>query len=160
MSFMKRNSAVSFLMFLLLACSPAWTGPSSSEAKKLVKEFHRAQSSQMKALIHQQRLDLKELKATLKTEFKEIKSKEKENRKKFFEEHSKGSEKREYMKGFIARMKKLESDQSTALDERKKEHARIKEELIKEQKTKREQFESVLKGGTLPDESLWPPKGH
>ncbi|MCM0606641.1 MAG: hypothetical protein KA715_11170 [Xanthomonadaceae bacterium] len=147
-------------MSTIVSCVPAWTGPSSSETKKLLKEFKRAQSSQLKALNHQQDLDLKELKTTLKTEKGEIKTHEQKARKAFFDEHPKGAERREYIKAYIDRMKKMEADHARALDDRKKAQRDAKEALIKEQKDKLTQFEDVMKNGTLPDDSLWPPKGH
>lgn len=156
---LKQSFALVAILMGVISCSPGWTGPSNSEAKKLLKEFHKAQTSQLKALVHQQQLDLKELKTTLKTEFREVKAKEQAARKKYFEEHSKGPEKREYMKQFIARMKKLESDHAHALEDRKKSQRDAKEALQKEQNAKRLQFETALKGGTIPTDSLWPPKG-
>lgn len=147
-------------LMTVTSCVPAWTGPSTAEAKKLMKEFKRAQVSQLKALSHQQELDYKELKTTLKTEKSEIKTAEQKARKTFFDEHPKGTERREYIKRYIERMKKMESDHSHALEDRKKSHRDAKEALIKEQKEKLAEFEKVLKNGTLPDETLWPPKGH
>src|SRR5262245_31754182 len=75
------------------------------EGKKLLKEFQKAQKTQLKAADHRQDLELKELKNSQKARIREWETKEKELRHAFFKEHSKGPDRRTYIQDFLTRRK-------------------------------------------------------
>ena len=155
---MKLLSTLLTMMFLM-SCSKAWTGPSSAEGKKLLEHFRKAQTSELKAMLHQQDLDLKEFKKTQKTAKSEKKAAETEARHKFFAEHPKSAERRVYVKEYVKRMQDFDKEQDAALKAHREETRIAREALLKKQSENRKTFEDVLKKGTLPEESLWPVSG-
>lgn len=125
----------------------------------LKKEFARAQASEMKALDHQCKFELKELKASQDAKQKEWRHKENEARHKFFDEHPKGSERRDYVQDF---MNRRDAFTKTLAEEKarlvKDQEARVSA-LKAEQSTKLRLFNESLKKGEIPSKDLWPRAG-
>ncbi len=126
---------------------------------QIAREYLRAQKSEIKALEFRQKLELKELKASQQARFEEWKRKETEARHKYFEEHSSGPEKREYVINFVERRKAFLQILS---DER---NARIRDQQVRVESVKSDQaarlkeFIAYLDRGERPPQELWPQPG-
>ena len=94
---------------------PGWTagmeapGPSllqsasgEFDAKTLLKEFLRAQNTELAAVRHRQDSEIRELDASQKARRREWEEKERKNRKDFFASHLDGPERRVYIKDFLS----------------------------------------------------------
>ena len=159
----------SMLLFQALSVGPslaaepsplATPSPAHSyEPKQLLKEFIRAQSSELKALEHRQKLELAELKSANSARLKYWNKTEENDRHQFFADHPRGVDRREYIQGFKRRREdllKLMSDEKT---KRLSDQATQLKALKEDQAAKLKEFKDHLAKGEKPDESLWP-KGY
>ncbi len=130
-----------------------------AEGKKLLHEFTRAQSSELRALEHRQKLEMRELKASQSARQKEWENKERDARHKYFEEHRRGPERRAYIKDFMERRKGL----LQAMSEEKTQRAHAQEVRVKslkeDQSARLKEFQAAIKRGERPPEKLWPSPG-
>jgi hypothetical protein len=136
--------------------SPGTGVVTSADAKKMLTEFQRAQNSELKALDHRNKIELKELKAAHSARQREWERREKEARHKFFSEHTNGPDRRAYIKDFMERRKNFlqllnderaqrSHDQEVRVSSLRQDHAqRLKE------------FQEALKNGQRPAPNLWP----
>jgi hypothetical protein len=130
-----------------------------TEMKTLLKEFQKAQKTELKALEHRHKFELKELKSSQDVRWREWKKKEAQARHKFFDEQSKGPERRAYIAEFL---EKQESLRKLLIEEKKK---RIQEQAVdlaalrQEQHVRYEEFKKLVQGGQRPPIHLWPQSG-
>jgi hypothetical protein len=129
------------------------------DPKVMLKEFTRAQSSELKALEHRNKFEFKELKASQALKLKEWEKKEKEARYRFFETHAKGPERRAYVQDFIKRRDALRKQLAEERTLRSDEYDATVDKLRQEQATRLKQFKKSLDQGTPPPLELWPMSG-
>ncbi len=128
-------------------------------AKTLMIEFGRAQVTQMKALKHRNQFEYKEFLSTQDFKFKDWKKKEQATRLRFFDEHTSGVERRDYVKSYRekldARFKEMAFEKS-----KKSSELELKlNELQNEQVKRLEQVKKLLESGKRPAANLWPQSG-
>lgn len=129
------------------------------QARQLLRELQKAQSTELKALAHRNSLEMREIRASQAARTREWESKERDARHKFFAEHQRGPERRAYIQDFVERHKAF--DQMLA-DERQRraqeQDARLKA-IKADQAAKLREFQSDLKKGLRPPATLWPASG-
>jgi hypothetical protein len=139
--------------------APAVAKLTAADAKSLLKEFQRAQSSELKALSHRQKLELRELKAAQKARQKEWERREKEARHKFFAQNHKGPDRRAYIKDFIARRESFIKMISDERSQRSNEQDVRIRSLRQDQGARLREFKEALQKGERPADRLWPGSG-
>ena len=160
------GSRVFFGLLLLIAWSPQVRfqtpvpvhSPSAAESKALLKEFKKTQKIEFQALLHRQKFEVRELKASQDARFKEWKLKEQSDRHSFFANHE-GKERREYIRNFMLRRDTLLAMFAQERKERIKEHDVRRQATRKEQVEKLKLFEDSIRRGERPPETLWPSAG-
>lgn len=130
-----------------------------TEARSLLSAFKKAQATELKALEHRQKFDLKELKASHSARKKEWEAREKEARHTYFKENTKGKLRRVYVKEFIQRRKALLSIFGDERARRKNEHQVRRNAVVEEQRAKLKMFQNALDQGVEPRRDLWPSPG-
>ncbi len=150
--------------------APSGSAPSASpsefdadvapqEGKVLLREFSRAQVTQVKALEHRNQFELKEFKVSQDFKFKEWKSREQEARHRFFSEHLNGTERRVYIQSYVQRRDALLNDLSSEKSKKAQELDFKINELKDVQGKKLQEVKKLLEKGKRPDPSLWPESG-
>lgn len=129
------------------------------ERKELRREFDRAQATQLKALDHRHKAELRELDAAQKARFSEWQEKEREARRAYFKEHEKGPERREYIRGLQARRLEFVGELKAEREKRKAEQNERRSALVVQQKQNRAAFQEALAKGERPPANLWPQPG-
>lgn len=138
---------------------PAVAQIAAKEGKALLKQFKKSQRLQYKALEHRQSAEIKELKASQDARYREWRTKEKDERKKFFDLNREGAKRRAYIKDFMERREALLSIFAKERKERVKEQEVRRKAIHEDQVLKQKQFEDSLKQGVRPNDSLWPGPG-
>jgi hypothetical protein len=127
--------------------------------KDLVKEFTLAQQSELKALEHRNRFEIKELKSIQDGKLRAWEKKEKELRYAFFNDHPKGADRRAYVKDFLERRDAMRKGFAEERAQKMKElEARVLA-LKNEHSQKLEKFKTHISEGQIPDSKLWPQAG-
>lgn len=129
------------------------------EAGSLLHQFISAQKSEVKALDHRRRFELKELKAAQDSKLLAFEKNEKEARHAFFEKHTKGSERRTYVQDFL---KRREAFKAELLEERTKKLSEFDsslKEIKEDQAVKFKAFRDLVQKGETPPKDLWPKAG-
>jgi len=139
--------------------SPSPTKLSVLEGRRLLDEFRKAQRTELLAVEHRQKFELKELRASQKARLKEWELREREARHQFFREHSKGAERREYIQDFLNRRKVLVQGMKEELEQRHREHEAKIKELKEGQLTRIKEANAAIAEGTRPSSQLWPQAG-
>lgn len=125
-------------------------------AKQLLREFTRAQATELKGLKHRHSLELQELRVSQKARQKEWKTKEADSRHKFFAVHKKGAERRAYITDSLERRKAF----FQLLSEEEAQRLRDQDARFKavraDQSTKLKEFQDFLGRGLIPPPRLWP----
>lgn len=141
------------------APTPAAPALAPAEGKKLLGAFQRAQVAELRALQHRQSFELKDLAASQKSRRKEWEQRETQARHKFFAEHTKGPERRAYIKDFIERRKgyfqQLAEEKAQRRQEQKVRLASFKDD----QKARFLDFKARVERGERPPTELWPAAG-
>lgn len=125
-------------------------------SRDLQHKFRKAQAIQLEAIKNQQRNELKALKSSQASGFKEWSQKEKAARQDFFRDHPKGSDRRAYIQDWVERRKaflKSQEDQKIQLNQ--EFEARIKA-VREDYANKYKEFKKYLSRGEQPPASLWP----
>jgi hypothetical protein len=125
----------------------------------LLKELQLLQASELKALDHRHKFELKELKASQSVRRKEWETSETEKRKKFIRQGHKGVEIRAYMKDLFERRKTLMSIFDDELAQRAREQDVRRKAIKDDQDSKLKEFKEFLGHGQRPPERLWPAPG-
>jgi hypothetical protein len=131
----------------------------SEQAKRLRKEFQKAQGSELKGLEHRYKLEISELKASQSARLKEWESKERATRHEFFRTHLNGPDRRAYIQDFLKRRSALRAILKDEFNSRRREQDVRRQSLIGEQKFKANEFQGFLNKGETPPGSLWPQPG-
>lgn len=125
-------------------------------AKRLLPEFLRAQNSELKALEHRHKLELKELKASQSARQKDWERQEKDARHKYFAEHTRGPDRRSYIKDFMDRRRAF----IQLLTDERTQRTREQEVRMNSQKSDQAQrlkeFKEALARNERPAARLWP----
>ncbi len=169
-----RNSGSWFLLFFLFqvhwsaaddlpALSPN-PSPSPAAEKKLspaesrnqLREFTAAQSAALRRLKRQKRTELQTLRRSHKLEYKEWKLKEQSERKKFFEAHIQGPERRAYIEEFMRRRESFLQSQSQKLSQLEQSQGTEQKKAVEDQAEKRRKFQEAIRKGEKPPQELWP----
>ena len=129
------------------------------DAARLLVDFQRAQSNELKALDHRQKMELKELKYSQAAREKEFETREKESRHIFFREHSEGPKRRDYVKDFLERRTVMISVMKEEKSKRAIEQDIYVSAVRDDQATKLKEFKEALARSEKPAESLWPRTG-
>lgn len=125
-------------------------------AKSLLAEFQHAQSAELKALDHRNKLELKELKASQSARQKEWERHEKEERHKFFADHPRGPDRRAYIKDFLDRRRAFLQSLSDESKQRIQEQDVRLASLRSDQSEHLKEFKSSLAHNQRPPARLWP----
>lgn len=129
------------------------------DSKALLREYVRAQRSEIKAIEHRNQFELKELKASQNSRRKEWEAREKQERYKFFESHPKGSERRDYVQDFIRRRDELQKQFAEEKAQKVREQEAVLTEKRKEQASALSEFKKAISQGKSPSPDLWPKAG-
>ncbi len=147
----------------VVASAPQTAAPMQTvtreQARLLLREFQRSQSSESKALRHRQSFEVKELAASLKARMKEWEGREREARRQFFVQTTEGPKRREYMKDFLERRKAMQAMLNEEKVRRQQEHDVRRKAVQEDQAQKTREFKEVLGHGERPAERLWPKPG-
>jgi hypothetical protein len=150
------------------AASPVAAGPAPSPvppppellspaiAKKLLPEFQRAQASELKALEHRHKLELKELKASQAARQKDWERQEKEARHRYFAEHTKGPDRRNYIKDFMERGRNFRQLLADERSQRTHEQDARLGSMKSDQAQRLKEFKEALGRNERPAARLWP----
>ena len=139
------------------AASPVLSATVTPEEKKtLSKEFKRALSNEEKALSHRERSEMKQLSAAQATKLKNWREGERGTRRKYFDQHMSGPERRDYVQGYLKRKEAFDQSQLDELAQAKKDWKVRHEELTKSQKEREAIFQKSLDQDYRPAASLWP----
>jgi hypothetical protein len=130
-----------------------------SDSKVLLREYLRAQRSEVKAIEHRNQFELKELKASQNSRRKEWEAHEKEERYKFFEAHPKGSERREYVQDFIRRRDEIQKQFSEEKAQKIRDQEKALAVVRQEQAARLSEFKKAIAQGQHPSPELWPKAG-
>lgn len=130
------------------------------EMKRLMQEFKKAQRSEFAAAEHRNRFDTKELWASQKARQKEWEIRERDARHKYFSDHKKGNERREYIKDFIERRKNFLKMLAEERNLRHNEQTVHLKAIKDDQDSKTKEFKNILDRQERPDAKLWPRVGH
>ncbi len=128
--------------------------------KTLLREFQKAQTSEVKAIEHRHKFELKELKASQALRLKDWEKKEQDARHQYFAVHNQGPERRAYIQDFIKRREAFRK----SLTEEKSHHTQVQDARLtnvrQEQQKKFKEFKMALDQGKDPETHLWPHPGH
>lgn len=136
--------------------SPSAAPLTTAESRQLLAEFNRAQSNELAALKHRQEMELQELKAAQGARRKEWEEKEKAARRQFFSEHSKGPERRAYIKDFIERRNAFLQVLKDEKAQRQKSFEVRLQSVKEDQAGKLKEFQEYLGRQERPPTRLWP----
>ncbi len=128
----------------------------SIDSKNLLREFKKAQRSELLSLEHQQKMGIKELKASQEHRFKEWKNAEKEKRHHYFQENLQGIKRREFMQDFYQRREGLLNLIKEERSQRLIEHGARHKAIQADQEFKAQKFKEYLDRGEQPPRELWP----
>ncbi|MGK5085684.1 hypothetical protein WDW37_20540 [Bdellovibrionota bacterium FG-1] len=128
----------------------------AAEGRKLFQEFRRAQSFEIKALEHRQKLEIKEMKAIHGVRQKEWERREKDARHKFFAEHSHGPDRRTYIKDFMERRKVFLQMMADERANRIREQDVRLRSVKQDQRARLKEFQEALQRGERPKANIWP----
>jgi len=133
------------------------SGPmTAAEAKEQLKDFQKAQKTELRAFDKSQESSYKELKSTLAAEYDTWFRSETEKRHAFQATHPNGGKMRDYIHDFEVRLKEIKDNSASKLATRKANDRSALQQLKDGQKVRLQQFEAALKEGHRPDASLWP----
>jgi hypothetical protein len=125
------------------------------EKKPLLGQFKKTLSEEERILDRQERTSIKDFSASQAQQLKDWRNQEKRARRAYFEHHSSGPERRDYVQGYIARKKQFDQRQKDDLS-RFKGSLKEKHDAAKTlQKARELQFKSALDKNVRPDRSLW-----
>ncbi len=141
------------------ASSPSTSSLSTAEQKSLLREFKRAQFSELQALRHRHRLEARELRASHRAKIREWEAKEKTARHEYFAANPKGRERRAYVKDYKQRYEDLRSTLEAERKQREREREEQANSLRQKQARRLKEFRSYLDRGEQPPSELWPDRG-
>jgi hypothetical protein len=125
-------------------------------AKGMLAEFQRAQLSELKALDHRNKLENREFSAAQATRQKEWERHEQVARHRFFAEHTRGPDRRAYIRDFLERRSAFMQSLAEERAQRSRDQASRASSLRKEQMDRLKQFREALGRGERPSLKLWP----
>jgi hypothetical protein len=140
-------------------CSVPVSPLTEDEKKKLGSEFKKAWTQQKAAFSHQERSAIRELQVAQSQKQKRWREEQKTARRKYFDQHMSGPERREYVQAYLKKKQDFENALKVELLEAKKSWTAKQQNLKQEQKSKEDQFQQALKNGQQPSPDLWP-KAH
>jgi hypothetical protein len=140
------------------AASPAPV--TKDQASALLREFQRAQTGERKALEHQQKTELRNLKASQSARWKEWTVKARLERQQFRKDNPKGgSALRDFVRDERSRGIALQAILKDEYAQRASEHKVHRQSLKEDQVAKLKEFREYLGRGERPPERLWPASG-
>ncbi len=132
---------------------------SSNESKALLSEFTKAQRTEIKALEHRYKFEMRELKASQNARRREWEKKEQEARHHFFADHSQGRDRRAYVQDFIRRRELLTQMLTDERTQRIHDQEVRSAAVSEEQASRLKSFKQALDQGVRPPLDLWPQPG-
>ena len=132
--------------------------PSSVPLNKniLLREFLKAQKSEVRAIEHRYKYELLELKAAQDAREREWQNAETVARHKFFEAHALGPDRKNYIQDFLKRKDALHKLFNEERNQHKQEQDARVTAIQKDQAIRLKDFKQALEGGKSPPSSLWP----
>lgn len=127
-----------------------------SDKRSLQVEFKRALSNERSALQHQERSALRELRVAQNQKQRQWREEQKTARRKYFDEHMSGPERREYVQTYLKKKQDFENSQKAVYSEAKKAWTSKIQEMKQSQKGAEEKFNQALSQGQRPSADLWP----
>ncbi len=144
---------------LLSAVETQPVGMTVVEMKKLHFEFMKAQKSEVKAVEHQQKMQMDELKASQRAQLREWEEKEKTALKDFTAKKPKGPEMRSYIQNRKERRNALLKLQQDEMDKKRQDHTNQINRIRYDHSVKLKTFMDHLSRKEKPPENLWPGAG-
>lgn len=129
------------------------------EARRLRSQFQKAQWSELGAFDHRKKFEIREMDQAHKARLKEFDTQETKLRHDYFREHTKGPEKRAYIKDFKSRQDILVKELKNQRAQKVTDYKSKREGLVSDQQEKQKEFEFDLGNLLRPRESLWPTPG-
>jgi pyruvate-formate lyase len=126
-----------------------------AEIKQLTREFNKAQSNELQALKHRQKMEMRELEAAQRAYRQEWQKKETTLAKDYYKTH-KGAEFRVYMHDLQARRKAMAKMQDEDKHRRQQENEARLKAAKQDQESKLKEFKAALSRGERPSKTLWP----
>ena len=126
------------------------------EGAKLLQEFQKAQMTEVKAIEHRNRVELQEFRILQKGRLKDWEKEHTEERRKFFRDHSKGADKRQFVQDVMSKRDAFVQVQKTEYDVRTRELEGKVANLKKDQETKLKEFRDSIDKNERPSTKLWP----
>jgi hypothetical protein len=126
------------------------------EKKSLHAEFKKALSNERSALQHQERSALRELRVAQSQKQRQWREEQKTARRKYFDEHKSGPERREYVQAYLKKKQDFENTQKVEYGEARKAWTSKIQAMKQSQKVAEEQFSKGLNQGQRPAADLWP----
>jgi hypothetical protein len=124
--------------------------------KGMLAEFQRAQGAELKALDHRNKLELKELKTSQAARQKEWEKHEQGARHRFFAEHTRGPDRRAYIKDFLERHRAFQQQIKDEMAQRLKDQEARIAALREDQSARLKEFRESLGRNERPAARLWP----
>jgi len=146
----------SFFVLSALCMGAVASSMTASEKQKLSVDFQKALVKERKALSKQERSDLKSLASDQSARRKTWRLSEKRARRKYFNAHLSGPERRQYVQDYLKRKTAFEKSLKAEADAARKSWSEKENYLKLFQKERQEQFRASLEKGQSPSPDLWP----
>ncbi len=131
---------------------------SADDKKKLSRQMKKSLSDETSAFDRQERSATKELVLSQSQHAKSWKEQEKRTRHQFFNDHTKGSERRQYVQDYQIRLKEFDKSLRDEAAKSKSDWKQKREALKQSQKDREAQFKTALDQNKRPDPSVFQPK--
>jgi len=128
----------------------------ANEKQKLSVDFQKALVKERKALSKQERSDLKSLANDQSARRKAWRLSEKRARRKYFNEHLSGPDRRQYVQDYLKRKTAFEKSLKDEAEAARKSWKEKEDYLKLFQKERQDQFRASLEQGRSPSPDLWP----
>lgn len=128
---------------------------SKDEAIKLRRDFRRKLVQEINELKDLQKRELKDATNDRKSRRKVFEEQEKLARRKFWEEHPHGPDRREYVHGMVERKKAFYAALKEEEKNQKSSFQAKREELEANQRKRRQEFDAAISRNLRPPQSVW-----
>ena len=129
-------------VLMIVGDHSSWMAMAAPPTRQEVKQFEQKWDLDRRKLDHQATIAEKQEKSAQKAQLKEWKKKEREARRKYFEEHKNGPERRAYVQDYLKRREEFEKSQNRALRQVRDEWATKRKDLKARRKSAREQLQN------------------
>ena len=126
-----------------------------SEKKGLISQFKKTLVDEEKSLDREQRVALRDFTGAQSQEIKDWRNQEKHKRRIFFDQHTSGPERRDYVQAYISRKKQFDQKQRDDVANFKVALREKKDVFKTSQKNRDLQFKAIIDRNERPPSALW-----